>query len=545
MMGKEIIYQLLPRLWGPGREDRIPGGDLSRNGCGTFADIDGATLAYLAGLGVRWIWLTGVIRHATRCSTNGCTPSSAMWVKGEAGSPYAITDYFDVNPYLARDPDRRMEEFQALVGRIHAAGMRVMVDFVPNHVARDYGRFARREDDLGSGDDPTVHWRAENDFFYYPGQDLQLPVSVDDGYRERPAKASGNCYSPAPGVNDWYDTVKLNYCPYHTHTWDKMERILLFWAGLGVDGFRCDMVELVPVEFFRWVIPHVKERFPDRVFLAEVYDKSAYDRYLQEAGFDWLYDKSGLYDALWDIVRYHTGDSGAAPEPWQSARRITANWQQMGDRQARLLHFLENHDEPRFASAFFGREAGHVFAALHVSLLLNTGPFLLYAGQEAGEEGMDREGFSGQDGRTSIFDWWSPDAIRRLWRHIHGEAEALSPDRLALLARYRRLLRLAATDPAISHGGMYDLAWCNEDAPGFNPDVHAAFLRHSEDHTLLIISNFSSREARMEIRIPPHAFAWMERAGTPGFNPRTPVRVCVPAMDGVILELGADGPEMR
>ena len=311
---------MLPRLWGNKKDKFTPDGNYSQNGSGKFSDIDSDTLEYLKWTGASHLWLTGVIRHA--CSDleamgglkegRGGHLSNAQFVKGKAGSPYAIQDYYDVNPYLADNPSKRMEEFEKTIERIHSAGLKVIIDFVPNHVSRDYGQgvdtsIKGRPTDkmsLGATDDSSQHWLAENDFFYYPGQRLRLPnedewkASGKTVFEEYPAKASGNAYTPSPGVNDWYETVKINYCDFHTATWDKMLHILKYWLGKGVDGFRCDMVELVPSEFFTWCIAEVKKDYPEALFVAEVYQKSLYQKYVREVGFDLLYDKSGLYDTL-------------------------------------------------------------------------------------------------------------------------------------------------------------------------------------------------------------------------------------------------------
>ena len=535
-MDKPILYQILPRLWGNTDSPNIPSGTLTENGCGTFRNIDAPTLGYLKNrLGVSHVWYTGILRHATGCDVHGCAPSSAQWVKGNAGSPYSVTDYYDVNPYLAEDPARRMEEFEDLVRRTHEAGLKVIIDFVPNHVARDYGRFSDGSRPVfGDGDDTSVHWQPENDFFYYPGEELRLPVPGN--YRECPAKASGNCYSPEPGINDWYDTVKLNYCDSRTRTWDRALDILRFWAGKGVDGFRCDMVELVPASLMEWLISEIKQEWPDILFIAEVYQKNLYSRYVQEVGFDYLYDKSGLYDTLHDIVCKQVRNSGVPVEQWQSVRRITWNWQALGDLQPNLLNFLENHDEQRLASDFFAGAGKNALAALHVSLLLNTAPFMLYFGQEVGERGMDAEGMSGVDGRTSIFDWWSPAGLARLYGYLHGTAELL-PEEKALLERYEALLQFAATDPAIRKGDTYDLCYCNLSSDGFSQDRHFAFLRHYGDETLLIVSNFSDGPADIDIFVPEHAFEWLSIEQTERLNVSTPVRVHVGAMDGLIVRL--------
>lgn len=345
-MGKVIIYQMLPRLWGNIGGKNIKYGTLKDNGCGKFSSIDTISLEYLRSLGVSHVWYTGIIRHATAEDSDGCTPSSADWVKGRAGSPYSITDYYDVNPYLADEPENRMEEFHKLVERTHAAGLKVIIDFVPNHVARDYGRFAAAHPAptgmaaLGESDDKSVHWKDSNDFFYYPGIPLALPIQ-NQTYMEMPAMASGNSYTSSPGVNDWYDTIKLNYCDSHTETWEKMYDIVIFWAGQGVDGFRCDMVELVPPAFFKWLISRIKKDRPDLLFVAEVYQKTLYSKYIREIGFDLLYDKSGIYDTLRAIVEKNAKDSGVPVEDWQSAKRITWNWQSLGDLQPYMLNFLE------------------------------------------------------------------------------------------------------------------------------------------------------------------------------------------------------------
>lgn len=541
-MGKVIIYQMLPRLWGNIRGKNIKNGTLKDNGCGKFSSIDTISLEYLRSLGVSHVWYTGIIRHATAEDSDGCTPSSADWVKGRAGSPYSITDYYDVNPYLADEPENRMEEFHKLVERTHAAGLKVIIDFVPNHVARDYGRFAAAHPAptgmaaLGESDDKSVHWKDSNDFFYYPGIPLALPIQ-NQTYMEMPAMASGNSYTSSPGVNDWYDTIKLNYCDSHTETWEKMYDIVNFWAGQGVDGFRCDMVELVPQAFFKWLISRIKKDRPDLLFVAEVYQKTLYSKYIREIGFDLLYDKSGIYDTLRAIVEKNAKDSGVPVEDWQSAKRITWNWQSLGDLQPYMLNFLENHDEQRFASDFFGCDARNSYAALYTALYMNNAPFMLYAGEEVGERGMDNEGFSGRDGRTSIFDWWAPSSLTRLYKYIHGEKKALTPEEETMLDTYRKALKFAAEDNAVSKGTFYDLCYCNYASDGFNPDRHFAFLRDFEDETLLIVCNFSKNDADMKISIPEHAFNWMKMPESEEFNHTTPVSVHVPATNGVIIKL--------
>ena len=541
-MEKSIIYQIFPRYWGDRAGKQKKGGTLDENGCGKFSNIDRESLDDVKSLGVTHLWLTGIVRHATGESTGGCTASSPDWVKGRAGSPYAITDYYDVNPYLADKPERRMEEFKDLLKRVHNAGLKVIIDFVPNHVARDYTSFTALHPaptgmpSLGSDDDKSVHWREENDFFYYPGTELKLPIKSQT-YKELPALASGNAYTAEPAVNDWYDTVKINYCDTHTGTWDKMLDIVRFWAGMGVDGFRCDMVELVPADFFTWLIREIHKQYPEIVFIAEVYQKELYSKYIREVGFDLLYDKSGMYDTIRAIVQKNTDDSGVPVEAWQSTRKITWNWQSLGDLQPYMLNFLENHDEQRFASDFFGKDAGNVFAALYASLYFNRASFMIYSGQEVGERGMYQEGFSGKDGRSTIFDWYTSDKVRKLWRYIHGDMKALDRKDVALLERYRSALTQATGNRAVISGSTYDLCYCNLSSDGFCVDRHFAFLRDCGDDTVLVACNFSNVDAEMELSIPEHAFQWLELNETETLNHNKPIRLKAPAMDATVVKL--------
>lgn len=541
-MEKSIIYQIFPRYWGDRAGKQKKGGTLDENGCGKFSNIDRESLDYFKSLGVTHLWLTGIVRHATGESTGGCTASSPDWVKGRAGSPYAITDYYDVNPYLADVPEKRMEEFKDLLKRVHNAGLKVIIDFVPNHVARDYTSFTALHPaptgmpSLGSDDDKSVHWREENDFFYYPGTELKLPIKSQT-YKELPALASGNAYTAEPAVNDWYDTVKINYCDTHTGTWDKMLDIVRFWAGMGVDGFRCDMVELVPADFFTWLIREIHKQYPEIVFIAEVYQKELYSKYIREVGFDLLYDKSGMYDTIRAIVQKNTDDSGVPVEAWQSTRKITWNWQSLGDLQPYMLNFLENHDEQRFASDFFGKDAGNVFAALYASLYFNRASFMIYSGQEVGERGMYQEGFSGKDGRSTIFDWYTSDKVRKLWRYIHGDMKALDRKDVALLERYRSALTQATGNRAVISGSTYDLCYCNLSSDGFCVDRHFAFLRDCGDDTVLVACNFSNVDAEMELSIPEHAFQWLELNETETLNHNNPIHLKVPAMDAAVVKL--------
>ena len=481
-MTKTLIYQVLPRLWKGGR----------------FEDFDEASLSYVRSLGMTHIWYTGVIDHATRLP--GYENASAECVKGTAGSPYSIRDYFAVAPYLGT-----MADFSDLVARTHAAGLKVIIDFVPNHVARENVNF-------GLSDDRSVHWAPENDFFYYPCEHLRLPCSPSGSYDEFPARASGNCFSPSPDINDWWDTVRLNYCDFHTGTWDKMRSVLRFWLSKGVDGFRCDMVEMVPWQFLQWLIAAVKAEFPETLFIAEAYNTDTYRHYLETVGFDLLYDKCGLYDTLRAVTCH-----GA------TARDITWNWQKLGPLQERMLNFLENHDEQRIASPQFAGSPVAGLAALAVSSMLTDAPFMLYAGQEWGEAG-------GADGRTSIFEVTGP----------HFGPTSPGAQRCSdIFTRYAGTLHLAQ---ALEGAPNYDLCWCQGE--GFDPEKHFAWLRGDT----LLIANFGEEPAEITVRIPEKIWGdsrdkpWNDgniKHGNDGQTDIEVITLSVPAKDYVSLRAKA------
>ena len=493
---KIIIYQIFSRLYGNRCQARKPFGTIEENGCGKLNDFTPSVLKQIREMGVTHVWFTGVIRHATMTdySKYGIPRQHPAVVKGRAGSPYAITDYYDVDPDLAVNVEKRMEEFEKLVNRTHRAGLKMIIDFVPNHVARQYKSIAKPEGiiDLGEDDDTTHGFDPQNNFYYCPGQSFapyfDLYHGEKDPYTETPAKATGNdCFHNAPSINDWYETVKLNYgVDYYAgrighfgpipDTWKKMLHILLYWAAKGIDGFRCDMAEMVPAEFWAWVTPQVKEQFPGIIFIGEVYNPQEYRRYLS-SGFDLLYDKVGMYDAVGDVLRHHR-DTGA----------ITWAWQQTDDIKDHMLYFLENHDELRLASDFFVGDAWKALPGFVTCVLMQQNPFMLYAGQEWGERGMDQEGFSGLDGRTTIFDYWSLQADRDE----------------KLIAYYKKVLNIAQTNKAISDGTMFDLMYANGQYRR-----QFAFFRKSKKDTLLVVSNFDDVPVTMGLTIPAHAFEYL------------------------------------
>lgn len=530
---KTIIYQLLPRLFTNYNEACVPDGTIAQNGSGKLADITPAVLKGIKELSATHVWYTGVIEHA-HCpdySAYGITPDNPHVIKGQAGSPYAISDYYDIDPDLAVDPDRRMQEFEDLVTRTHDAGLSVIIDFVPNHVARRYASDAAPKGapaDLGTGDNTDMFFSPANNFYYITRQ-LFAPVDVDLGsgkkaYVEFPAKASGNdCYNAFPSRNDWYDTVKLNYGVDPANgsqhfdpippTWHKMLHILRYWAGKGVDGFRCDMVHMVPLEFWHWAISNIKARHPDIIFIAELYDIGLYRPFIETGGFDYLYDKSGLYDTLRAI---QTGSVSAAA--------LTSCWQQTEGIAPHMLNFIENHDEQRFASPQYAGDPAKVIPSLVVSSMMTTGPMMIYMGQELGEPGTDEEGYSGRDGRTTIFDYWSVGTIRRWLTGAgpgHPSDTLLTPREQWLRGRYINILQIASSQRAITKGRFFDLMYVNYGNPAFNPHRHYAFLRSTHTETLLIAVNFGPDSADLRINLPSHAFDMLQIPVSPAPQPAT------------------------
>lgn len=511
-MSKIILYQIFTRLFGNDNTKCVPNGSIEQNGCGKLANFTPEALAAIKKLGTTHVWYTGVIEHATQTdySQQGIRPDHKATVKGKAGSPYAIKDYYDIDPDLATNIPNRMKEFTQLVKRTHDAGLKMIIDFVPNHVARCYHSDAKPKNvvDLGEKDDISLFFSPKNNFYYLPGTTLGGEVDWQD-YTESPARATGNNrFDAYPSRNDWYETVKLNYgvnyledertdfYPFPS-TWLKMRDILLFWAKKGVDGFRCDMAEMVPFQFWGWVIPIVKEKYPHIIFIAEVYNTWEYYNYVKHGKFDYLYDKVGLYDTLVGVIRHQ-----------QSATDITRCWQNLGELRHHMLHFMENHDEQRLASDFIVGHGRPALPAMLVSATIDTCPTMVYFGQELGERGMDSEGFSGRDGRTTIFDYWSVDTLRR-W-HDGGtfSGKELNEGERDLQAYYSRLLHIARDENAISEGDFFDLMYVNPHTADFNPHRQYAFLRKDKNELLLVVANFDENDAQVAVNIPIHAFEY-------------------------------------
>lgn len=514
---KIMVYQLLPRLFGNQHQQNIPWGTIEQNGSGKFADINGPALDGIKELGTTHVWFTGVIAHATLTSYNDTdlAANNANVVKGRAGSPYAVRDYYDVDPDLAVEVKNRMGEFEELIRRTHAKGLKVIIDFVPNHVARQYRSYAKPAGvkDFGEGDDVHVAFSAANDFYYVPGKDLVVPSLKAEQhsplgelqqqkYVESPAKATGNnVFSEKPGIDDWYETVKLNYgVDYENHiaqhfnptpeVWTKMRDILVYWTDKGVDGFRCDMAEMVPLAFWGWVIPEVKKVKPGLIFIGEAYDPSTYKSYLTTGQFDYLYDKVGLYDGLKKLIR---------SEEHADVNDIRKVWQVesagFGDQ---MLRFLENHDEERIASNGFAGRAELALPAMVVSATLSGGPVMTYFGQEVGEPARGAEGFGGEDNRTTIFDYWGVPEHQKWMNGGAFDGGQLGTAQKALRDYYVRLLQFTASSAALAKGEFWEIPVNGN----MNKRMYG-YVRYTATQRLLILVNFD-RHYRMEgqVQIP-------------------------------------------
>ncbi len=545
--GKPVVYQVFTRLFGNTNTTNKPWGTIEENGVGKFSDFDDAALAGIRELGVTHVWYTGVPHHAViRDYTDyGISDDDPDVVKGRAGSPYAVKDYYTVNPDLADDPAHRLEEFEALIERTHRHGLQVLIDIVPNHVARGYESLTRPRGvaDFGADDDTSVEYARDNNFYYIPGSDFEVPrwppgyaplggdphPLADGRFDESPAKWTGNGARAArPGFDDWYETVKVNYgvrpdgshdfdalpddarawtTPEHADFWDgrdvpdswtKFRDIVLYWTGKGVDGFRYDMAEMVPVEFWSYLNSAIKTANPDAFLLAEVYNPALYRDYLELGRMDYLYDKVGFYDTLKAIMQ---GKERAAALADVHAEVL--------DIEAHMLHFLENHDEQRIASDAFAGDAAVGRPAMLVSALISRAPTMLYFGQDVGERGDGDAGF-GKATRTTIFDYWGVPAHQRWMNDGAFDGGGLSDDEKHLRDFYVRLMNFSRDNPAMR--GDYAPLDVSAARGGVDERVFA-FARWLNDERLIAVANFDDRNSHdVVVRLPSELVARLQLA---------------------------------
>ena len=564
---KLIIYQLLPRLFGNTKTLNKTYGSVEENGVGKFNDITDKALLQISQMGFSHVWYTGIIEHATMTdhSQFGIKPDDPDVVKGRAGSPYAIKDYYDIDPDLAVDVKNRIGEYEALIKRTHNNGLKVVMDFVPNHVARTYASDAKPPGvrDIGEDDDRSKAFDPKNDFYYIPGQAFAVPPGYNpggDGFKsplkdgwfdENPAKATGNdVFSANPGISDWFETMKLNYgvdyqnnrTPYFDPIpplWNKLYAILSYWAAKGIDAFRCDMVEMVPIEFWGWIIPKLKGAYPGLIFIGEAYNAGLYGSYINTGKFDYLYDKVGLYDAIkrltcnnynattWDINRVWNQDTKGIDQ--------------------HMLRFMENHDEQRIASPYFAGNAWLAVPGMIVTATLSTGPVMVYFGQEVGEPAAGPEGFGPDDGRTTIFDYWGIPEHQKWMNNGLFDGGQLSDNQENLRNFYSTLLNTVQDNEALHSGKFWELMLANEHQNGFDEHLYI-FLRYTDKQRILVITNFNRSERSMQIKFPGDLLQQLNISGAMKFtdllsgnkygtdNSEEGLQVTLPASGGMLLE---------
>ncbi len=539
MSKKQIIYQVFTRLFGNTNTTNRPWGTIEENGVGTFNDFTDKALQEIKALGVTYIWYTGVPHHAvirdyTEYDISNDDPDV---VKGRAGSPYAVKDYYNVDPDLAENPENRLEEFKALIDRTHTANLKLLIDIVPNHVARNYeGKstpVGRKP--FGASDDTSVEYARDNNFYYLPGETFQVPEwrngylplggeyhpLADGKFQENPAKWTGNGSRKAkPDFNDWFETIKINYGvrpdssydferlpddyaqkDYNLHyrfwkdknvpdSWIKFKDIALYWLDMGVDGFRYDMAEMVPVEFWSYMNSHIKMKNADALLLAEVYNPDLYRDYIYRGKMDYLYDKVEMYDSLKHIMQ---------GRGWTDHIPVIKKGTQ--DIEHHLLHFLENHDEVRIASTQFVGDAQKGKPAMMVSATMTSAPVMIYFGQEVGEPAVENPGF-GDPTRTSIFDYVGVPHHQRWVNDKKFDGGQLTEEEAELRDFYQRLLNYSIKSNALT-GEYQDIHFYNKEHTEWYNHHVLSYVRWSEHERLIIVANFDANDRfGFELKIP-------------------------------------------
>lgn len=537
---KAVVYQVFTRLFGNTNTTNKPWGTIEENGVGKFADFNNKALSEIRDLGITHIWYTGVPHHAVinDYTAFGISNDDPDVVKGRAGSPYAVKDYYNVNPDLATNPAKRLEEFKALINRTHQHQMKVLIDIVPNHVARNYEGLTNPEGivDFGAQDDTSIEYSQNNNFYYIPDSEFKVPEwennysplgennnpLEDNRFTEVPAKWTGNgSRLPQPHFNDWYETVKINYgvrpdgskdfeelpdsygkMDYKAHfefwktkevpnSWIKFRDIALYWLDFGVDGFRFDMAEMVPVEFWSFMNSSIKMKNPDAFLLAEVYNPQLYRDYIRKGKMDYLYDKVELYDSIKHIMQGHG---------WTD--HIPVVQKGMQDIEHNMLHFLENHDEQRIASPDFVGKAEIAKPAMVVSATLSTSPTMLYFGQEVGEPGAEEAGF-GSPTRTSIFDYIGVPNHQRWVNNKKFDGGQLSDSEKSLRDFYKRLLNFTITSDALM-GEYQEIHFYNKEHTENYDHRILSYVRWVDDEKLIVVSNFDAeKQYDIEFKLPP------------------------------------------
>ena len=533
---KEVVYQVFTRLFGNTNTNNKAWGTIEENGVGKFSHFTDLALNEIKDLGVTYIWYTGVPHHALirDYSSIGVSNDDPEVVKGRAGSPYAVKDYYNVNPDLAENPANRLLEFEALIARTHKAGMKVIIDIVPNHIARKYEGKNNPEGvrDFGADDDVSIEYKRDNNFYYIPNTPFEVPdgivtlngennLLIDGKFNEFPAKWTGNGSRRAkPDKNDWYETVKVNYgirpdgskdfpelpagfdtksCQEHfdfwadkdvPSSWKKFRDIALYWISKGVDGFRYDMAEMVPYEFWSYLNSAIKVKSPNAFLLAEVYNPNEYRNYIRLGKMDFLYDKVETYDHLKAVIQGKTWPDG-----------LSDIQNRMADIEHNMLHFLDNHDEQRLASPEFAGSPQKGKPMMVVSTTISSSPTMIYFGQEVGEAGNENAGF-GTHSRTSIFDYIGVPNHQRWMNGGKFDGGQLSTDEKDLRDFYKRLLNFSINSTALM-GGFQEIQSINRQSTKDYDAGLYAFVRWSDSQKLIVVTNFSSeKSSNFELKIP-------------------------------------------
>ncbi|MBS7233677.1 alpha-amylase family protein [Flavobacterium psychroterrae] len=533
---KIVVYQVFTRLFGNKKTNNKPWGTIEENGVGKFNDFTDKALHEIKDLGVTYIWYTGVPHHALvrDYKAFGISNDDPEVVKGRAGSPYAVKDYYNVNPDLAVNPANRLQEFEDLIARIHKAGLKLIIDIVPNHIARKYEGKSNPEgvQDFGANDDVNVEYKRDNNFYYIPNNHFEIPDNdvplngeknplVDGFFDENPAKWTGNgSRKVKPDQNDWYETVKVNYGirpdgskdfpelpagfdqkSYQEHfafwqnkdvpdSWKKFKSIALYWTAKGVDGFRYDMAEMVPYEFWSYMNSAIKIKNPNAFLLAEVYNPNEYRNYIRLGKMDYLYDKVETYDKLKDIIRGKSSPDG-----------LSDIQKGMSDIEHHMLHFLDNHDEQRLASSEFAGTPERGKPLMVVSTTISTSPTMIYFGQEVGEAGNENAGF-GKPTRTSIFDYIGVPNHQRWMNDGKFDGGQLSSSEKNLRDFYKRLLNFSITSTALM-GSYQEIQTVNRQNNSGYDELIYSYVRWSKNQKLVVVTNFSSEKtSEFDLVIP-------------------------------------------
>jgi glycosidase len=535
---------------------------MGRQLAGQFNALTAERLDEIKDLGVDYLWLTGVLEHASRDQTDPDV------VKGEAGSYYAIYDNWDVSAQSGS-----MADFEALIDRAHDAGLRVIIDFVANHTARMHRTdvLCKQHLDFGRQDRTDAFFHRDNNYYYITDDSFTPPTQNDvdgaDGVfdtdifaagvqLENPARVTGNdIVSANPASQDWFETVKLNYgydiqsrqAHYNPRprTWMQMLDVAQYWVEKGVDGFRVDFAHAVPIEFWRYFASELRRVQPSVFLLAEAYESDQRMRLpgfsyhaMLEAGFDSVYN-SEMYWAMHNQV--------VRPGTMRNANpmRSPAMNDNILRRGFMFTQYMENHDEMRAASRHFAPWVGdreqrsRLGLAYTTYLGLTPGHLMLHGGQELQEDASVFGGYAGDNGRSSIFDFVYQSQTRT-W--LHGTRPQWMID---FRNKYKRLLELKE-EPAFAkphsyeHPSFIDLDganWFKEESKWI-----ASYVRFDGDDAYLVVANgdpfvahmatvhFTSQEnhdqlgvlTALGIRNDASRYRFREVFARPGFVPRDP-----------------------